>query len=202
VRREQILDAVEACMQEQGIEGVTFARVARRAGVRTSIVPHYFGTKNALMVAMVDRVLDRVQALIDAAVADTQGLRLLDRLLDVLFGGQLAGPGVILILDQLRASAYFNEATRSRLVGMYAHFEQLAVGALTDAYPHAPDHHRRAVAYAVVCLGDANSSFRGVGFAESYDDCARAAARVLLDSLGDPPRARGRSGRGTSDAPS
>ena len=45
VRREQILDAVEACMLEDGIEGVSFSRVARRAGVRTSIVPHYFGSK-------------------------------------------------------------------------------------------------------------------------------------------------------------
>jgi AcrR family transcriptional regulator len=186
VRREQILDAVEACMLEHGIEGVTFARVAQRAGMGTSIVPHYFGTKNALMVAMVDRVLGRVQALIDTTVDETEGAELIERLLDVLFGGQLADPGVILILDQLCASAYFNEVTRARLVDMYAHFERSAFDALTATYPSAPEHQRRAAAYAVVCLGDANSSFRGIGFPRSYDDCARAAARVLLESLGDP----------------
>jgi AcrR family transcriptional regulator len=188
VRREQILDAVEACILAHGIEGVSFARVAERAGVRTSIVPHYFGTKNALMVAMVDRVLARVQVLLDEAVAGTEGVDTLDRLLDVLFGGELAVPGVILLVDQLRASSYFDETTRDRLVSMYRHFEDLADDALSAAFPLAPDDLRRAVAYAVLCLGDANNSFRGVGFPREYDDRARAAARVLLRSLDDPRR--------------
>ena len=132
VRREQILDAVEVCMLDGGIDGVTFARVARQAGVRTSIVPHYFGSKGALMAAMVDRVLDRVQVRPRQRTRRHEGRALLDRLLDVLFGGRLAVPSVVVVLDQLRASAYFNDGTRERLVTMYRHFEQLAADALGD----------------------------------------------------------------------
>jgi AcrR family transcriptional regulator len=183
VRREQILDAVEVCIIDGGIEAVTFARVARQAGVRTSIVPHYFGSKGALMGAMVDRVLDRVQALLDSALDGVEGRALLDRLLDVLFGGRLAVPTVAVVLDQLRASAYFNDTTRKRLVDMYRHFERLAADALVEIYPDAEPAQRHAVSYALVCLGDANNSFRAVGFPRRYDEQARAAAEVLLAEL-------------------
>ena len=73
LRREQILDAVEACIIDYGIDGVSFARVASRAGVRTSIVPHYFGSKEALMTVMVDRVLGRVQVLLDNSLEGLEG---------------------------------------------------------------------------------------------------------------------------------
>ncbi len=191
LRREQILDAVEACIIDHGIEGVSFARVASRAGVRTSIVPHYFGSKVALMTAMVDRVLGRVQVLLDTSLEGLEGRHLLDRLLDVLFGGQLTVAPVVVVLDQLRASAYFNEPTRARLVAMYQHFEELAAEALDDIYPGAAPSRRRAVAYALLCLGDANNSFRAAGFPGRYDEAARAAAEVLLSSLEPAPRPNG-----------
>lgn len=185
VRREQILDAVETCILEHGITGVTFSRVARVAGLQTSIVPHYFGSKGALMAAMVDRVLGRVQSLLDSSVDGAKGGALIERLLDVLFGGRLAEPSVILVIDQVRASAYFNDATRERFVAMYHHFEELAQDALAEVYPAAPPARRRAVAYAMLCLGDANNSFRGLGFPRRYDERARAAAEVLLQALDD-----------------
>jgi AcrR family transcriptional regulator len=182
-RRREILDAAEACVLEHGIEGVTFARVAERAGVRTSIVPHYFGSKGALLAALVDRTLDRVQAVLDAAVDGATGRTRLERLLDVLFGGELAVPRVILVIDQLRASSYFNEATRTRLVGMFRHFDALAEEVLQEAHPDAPAELRRSIAYAVLCLGDANNSFRAHGFPARYDHHAREAAWVLLAAL-------------------
>jgi AcrR family transcriptional regulator len=183
LRREQILDAAEACIIESGIEGVTFARVARQAGVRTSIVPHYFGSKGALMAALVDRVLDRVQLLLDTSLDGTEGRALLDRLLEVLFGGRLGVPNVVVVLDQLRATAHFNEGTRQRLVEMYRHFEQLAADALAEIYPDAEPAQRHAVSYALLCLGDANNSFRAVGFPRRYDEQARDAAEGLLAAL-------------------
>jgi AcrR family transcriptional regulator len=193
LRREQILDAVEACIIDHGIDGVSFARVASRAGVRTSIVPHYFGSKEALMTAMVDRVLGRVQVLLDTSLDGLDGRRLIDRLLDVLFGGQLSVAPVVVVLDQLRALAYFNEPTRTRLVAMYQHFEELAVAVLEDVYPEAEPAQRRSVAYALLCLGDANNSFRAAGFPGRYDEAARAAAVVLLAALVSAPQPNGRS---------
>ena len=66
---------------------------------------------------------------------------------------------------------------------MYRHLERLAHDALADAYPDAPAAQRQAVAYAVLCLGDANNSLRGVGFPKRYDTRARAAVEALLRDL-------------------
>lgn len=191
VRREQILDATEACILEHGIDGVSFARVGRMAGVRSSMVPHYFGSKGALMAAMVDRLLDRIQAILDTSLDGLEGQALLDGLLAVLFGGPLNVVSVALVLDQLRASAYFNPTTRERLVAMYQHFERLAVEALETTHPDADAGRRRAVAYGLVCLGDANNSRRASGFPKAYDGWARAGAEVLLASLGPDGPANG-----------
>ena len=135
------------------------------------------------MTAMVDRVLGRIQLLLDTSLDGLDGRLLIDRLLDVLFGGQLTAAPVVVVLDQLRALAYFNEPTRTRLVAMYRHFEDLAAEALDEIYPDAEPAQRRAVAYALLCLGDANNSFRGAGFPGRYDDAARDAAEVLLSAL-------------------
>jgi AcrR family transcriptional regulator len=189
VRKAQILDAVEACILEYGIDGVSFARVGQMAGVRSSIVPHYFGSKGALMTAMVDRVLDRVQGILDRALDGLEGHALLDGLLRVLFGGPLNVAPVAKVLDQLRASAYFNDTTRQRLVEMYHHFEAMAVAALETIHPDADPDRRRAVAYGLVCLGDANNSFRATGFPAGYDAWARTGAEVLLASLEADDRA-------------
>ncbi len=63
---------------------------------------------------------------------------------------------------------------------------ELAAEALEDIYPSAAPADRRAVAYALLCLGDANNSFRAAGFPGSYDEAARAAAEVLLSGRWTP----------------
>jgi AcrR family transcriptional regulator len=185
-RREQILDAVEACIVDHGIDGCSFARVAAEAGVRPSIIPHYFGSKEALMSAMVDRVLGRVQAVLDLSLDGLEGSARIDRLLDVLFGGQLAVPEVVVVLDQLAASAHLSAATRLRLLALYEHFERSAVDILEQVYPEADDAQRRSVAYALVCLGDANNTFRAMGFSSRHAEWAKGIAEQLLDTLNRP----------------
>lgn len=183
VRREQLLDAVEACILEHGVDGVSFARVARIAGMQPSIVPHYFGSKAALMAAVVERLLARVEQVLEAAGAGAEEVERMDRFLDALFGGDLTLPVISVVVEQLRAGARFDESTRARLLDMYRQLDEEAAGALAEAYPSAPEADRRAVAYAILCLGVANNSLRGVGFDATFDRRARAAARILVDAL-------------------
>ena len=72
---------------------------------------------------------------------------------------------------------------------MYRHFEAMAVATLETIHPDADPERRRAVAYGLVCLGDANNSFRAVGFPEDYDAWARTGAEVLLAALEAKDRA-------------
>lgn len=58
-RRWEIVFALWLVIAEQGIEGVSLRTVAARAGVSMGRVQHYFGTKDALVVAGIDLLVKR-----------------------------------------------------------------------------------------------------------------------------------------------
>jgi AcrR family transcriptional regulator len=58
--REQIIEAAERVVTALGSSGLSFDAVAREAGVSKGAVLHYFGTKQALIAAMVERLVDRL----------------------------------------------------------------------------------------------------------------------------------------------
>lgn len=53
--RELVLDAAERVMAESGFEGATLARVVREAGIPMSSVYHYFGSKDGILLAVMER---------------------------------------------------------------------------------------------------------------------------------------------------
>lgn len=74
-RRRQLIDATLSAIDEVGLQDATIAEIARRAGVSTGIISHYFKDKNGLLEATMrdityqlrDAVLSRLKALPDAA---------------------------------------------------------------------------------------------------------------------------------------
>jgi transcriptional repressor BetI len=50
-RREDLIRACIQTIHEDGLEGASLARIAKRAGLTAGIVPHYFGDKAELMEA-------------------------------------------------------------------------------------------------------------------------------------------------------
>lgn len=68
-RRAAILDAARSEFATKGFAGVSVRAIARVAGVDASLVNHYFGSKEGLLVATMDLPVDPV-AKIAAVVAD------------------------------------------------------------------------------------------------------------------------------------
>lgn len=58
--REQVMAAAERVVARLGASGLSFEAVAREAGVSKGAVLHYFGTKDALIAAMVERLVERL----------------------------------------------------------------------------------------------------------------------------------------------
>ena len=71
-RREAILTAAVAEFAEHGLHGTAVEAVARRAGVSQPYVFRLFGTKKALFLATVDRVLDHILTAFRAAAQDAE----------------------------------------------------------------------------------------------------------------------------------
>jgi AcrR family transcriptional regulator len=58
--RDALLDATERLIIESGVVSVTTRRVASLAGVNPALINYYFQSLDALMIAVVTRVVDRV----------------------------------------------------------------------------------------------------------------------------------------------
>jgi AcrR family transcriptional regulator len=57
--RERVLDAAERVMAEDGFEAATLARVVEEAGVPMSSVYHYYGSKDGILLAVMERGAER-----------------------------------------------------------------------------------------------------------------------------------------------
>ena len=66
--RELVLDAAERVMAEDGFEAATLARVVEESGVPMSSVYHYYGSKDGILLAVMERGAERFFA--DLPLAD------------------------------------------------------------------------------------------------------------------------------------
>jgi len=66
-KREAILDAAGALINEYGLGGTTLQEVAAAVGLNTTSVTYYFRRKEQLAVAVFARSLERLQAMVDEA---------------------------------------------------------------------------------------------------------------------------------------
>ncbi|RKR02636.1 TetR family transcriptional regulator [Kushneria sinocarnis] len=57
IRRQQLIQATMTAIDEVGLADTTVAVIARKAGVSTGIISHYFGGKDGLLEATMRRIL-------------------------------------------------------------------------------------------------------------------------------------------------
>ncbi|WP_374942387.1 TetR/AcrR family transcriptional regulator [Sphingomonas sp.] len=70
-KRDAILAAAAEAINEQSAKGMTFADVARRVGLNTTSVTYYFKRKEELAAAAFENTLDRLMAMLDAAMQES-----------------------------------------------------------------------------------------------------------------------------------
>jgi AcrR family transcriptional regulator len=76
VKREQIEDAACVLFLQEGYEATSMAAVAKAAGVAPNTLYWYFASKDDLLVAILDRVVDRALAQFAGMQAQTLGVQL------------------------------------------------------------------------------------------------------------------------------
>jgi AcrR family transcriptional regulator len=57
--REAVLDAAERLMAEQGYEAASVAALVEEAGIPASSIYHYFGSKEGVLLAVMERGAER-----------------------------------------------------------------------------------------------------------------------------------------------
>ena len=73
IRRRALIDAAIAAIGERGSLDVTVSQIARRAGVSSALAHHYFGNKEALIIATMRHLLDELLVVVlrELAAAET-----------------------------------------------------------------------------------------------------------------------------------
>jgi AcrR family transcriptional regulator len=82
-RIQAILAATEALLAENGYDGLTMVGIAARAGITHTSIYHYFQSVDAILAALVARIMDDFDREVDARLAQAETLQeLVEALLD------------------------------------------------------------------------------------------------------------------------
>lgn len=110
--REALLSSACAIMTERSTIDISLSDIAKHSGLNSALVKYYFGTKQGMMLALVEdvlsRSLERLEELIEMDMSATEKLKLhvkaiitiyfrfpfINRLIHDLFADPIAGPEV------------------------------------------------------------------------------------------------------------
>jgi AcrR family transcriptional regulator len=163
---EKILDCTAELLDESGIAHLTTDRVAERADVNIATLYHYFPNKQALIVALADRLTQQQEQLINSVLAKADQYdwqELVDRLIDITMEGRQSLKGAVAIQRAMQSEAELRAidhaedvrhckvvaevlsglgiaGTRERLEAVSLVFFQMATSAIDKALEWNPDN--------------------------------------------------------------
>jgi AcrR family transcriptional regulator len=115
--REQILQAAIAEFAGNGLDGARVDSIARRAGANKRMLYHYFGSKDDLFLAVLERIYDEIRrAETDLHLEDLDPLEAMARLVAFSFGYFSEHPHFIPLLhtENLHGASHLNRSARVR----------------------------------------------------------------------------------------
>lgn len=177
-RRTAILDAAGALFLERGFHGTSIDEIGAAAGISGPGVYRHVASKDALLMAVLDRLWSEGFGPVVRAVADRPPRDALVTLIDAhveLAIGQATA--LVLLVTELR---HLPEDYRSRALRNHHRYVDAWVGPLRSLRPEASDDEARAAATAIHGLID--SAARVPEFVDDVDPGTRA---VLLRELAE-----------------
>ena len=99
--RERVLDAAVETLLEEGYAGLSYAKVAVRAGENKSLITYYFGSKQGLVAAVADVIGERITEHVVAHLGDVETVEAIAR-------GLITGVWEVMDEDPRMARLYFD----------------------------------------------------------------------------------------------
>ncbi|HET8705958.1 MAG TPA: TetR/AcrR family transcriptional regulator [Pseudomonadales bacterium] len=103
---ERIMKATGELLSAEGLDAVTPAAIAKKAGLPSATVYHYFENRQALLLGLADRTMTRVDADIMAALARLTPDQAPDwrTIVQLIYHSYHAAPGFVPLLHSMRAT--------------------------------------------------------------------------------------------------
>lgn len=170
-RREEILVAFEACVARKGLAKTTLVDVAEQAGQPRPLVRYFIGNRDAMVTALIDRLLERGEAQFRRLPIGSTAEQAIDFVLDQVFADKTAN----IVIMELWHLSLRDASLRARLAAIYERVI-LEIAALIDG----PHPHDRAFCAVALALGAA--FFRHLGLAVPNPANVHGASHRLLRS--------------------
>jgi len=196
-KRAVLLDAAERAILAEGFAGTSTRRIAQEAGVPLSLLHYYFGGKEGLLVALVERARDRNRKAVQASLAGPSPA--LARAAAALQAGRqafLERDGSMRLLVELAVAALHNERLHAEVQRLYAEtmrsLAQTAAGLLEESgHAEKADVRPEAIASLILAAGFGLALQRMLGVEErAAGEGFEALVRLLLGGMSAPAPAR------------
>jgi AcrR family transcriptional regulator len=189
--RRQILDAAEVMLRELGPAGIRLQQIADELGVSHPAILHHFGSREALIEAVVNRAVDRLEADLIEAIASAPssdkpfGAELIDQAFKVLVTGGHARLAAWLLLS----GEWKPSASRMRIIARAAHERRLELYGAGSVTATLEDTTFRMILVALTIFGEAiagDALRRSAGLTDrgAADRFREWLARLVIDTDG------------------
>jgi AcrR family transcriptional regulator len=180
-RRERILASATSLFEENGFHGAGIDDIAAAAGVTGPAIYRHFKNKDAVLVALFDRLAERLAGIL-ATVADYDGREGLETL--VRLHVRLAFEERALIVVYISEERNLPDGERRRVRRFQRAYVEAWADLLRPLRPTLSDEERRIAAHAAIGLLNSTGYRRQVGLprAQAEDVLARMALVALLDA--------------------
>lgn len=128
--RTRIMQATRRALCEHGNSGLTIQRIADESSLSTAAVHYHFDTKEALLDAFLDHLLDAFEA--ELACDATDPRERLWTFLETVFPDEDANDRLAVALIEIKAQAPYHETYRERLVEMDHRMRDVVADAVRD----------------------------------------------------------------------
>ncbi len=184
LRTKQILDAFERCVGQVGLEASSLERIAQEAGMKRSILRHYVGNREELVVALTRRVVGKYrETLVDMAGSIAPPGRV-EQLIRILLPAQSPETTAsIVVIESLIAAADTNQLVREQMAAYLDDVVAMVSEQLQQEFPDRSRHQCWTIAYGVVCIWFNHASLGPLRLARKYLTAARSTMRTLISTL-------------------
>lgn len=180
-RRERILASAASLFEENGFHGAGIDDIAAAAGVTGPAIYRHFKNKDAVLVALFDRLAGRLEAIVDT-VSSQRGREALETL--VRLHVRLAFEERALIVVYISEERNLPESERRRIRRFQRAYIEAWADLLRELRPDLSDGERRSAVHAAIGLLNSTGYRRQVGLprGRAEDMLARMATVALLEA--------------------
>ena len=182
-RRNQILDACEACLVRYGYDGTTLDRVADAAGLARPLIRHNLGNRDQLLAAMVERFINRSDEDMEAWLSALPDNDSLGTLIDWLFDPAASDPHFIGVCGALGVAALNDEKLEQILQNWNDRFVARLAKIVQASRPRAEETAVMTVAAGIAAIYLGSEHGTKSGTTTTFHQRCKAATLRLIETL-------------------